>query len=220
MNKLIQFGEKVEGCDMPVLNEREIRAAAGILFLATYTSLMFIVFDGNFVMLKYVLSLFLLDLLIRVFINPRFSPALILGRLIVRRQVPEYVGAPQKRFAWSIGIVLSATMFYLFVIVNAYSPITAAVCFICLCFLFFEAAFGICLGCLAYPLFSGKTIQHCPGEVCEPQNRQAIQRVSAGQLAVLALFIALPVAGSFFLQEHFAKAPHAMFKSLAPAKTK
>ncbi|QJB39003.1 DUF4395 domain-containing protein [Chitinophaga oryzae] len=220
MNKFIQFGEKVEGYDIPVLNEREIRAAAGILFLATYTSLMFIVFDGNFVMLKYVLCLFLIDLLIRVFISPRYSPTLILGRLIVRRQVPEYVGAPQKRFAWSIGIVLSATMFYLFVIVNAYSPITAAVCFICLCFLFFEAAFGICLGCLAYPLFFKKTVQHCPGEVCEPQHKQAIQKVSAGQLAVLALFIALPVAGSFFLQAYFARAPHAMFKSLDPAKTK
>lgn len=220
MNKFIQFGEKVEGYDIPVLNEREIRAAAGILFLATYTSLMFIVFEGNFVMLKYVISLFLLDLLIRVFINPRFSPTLILGRLIVRRQVPEYVGAPQKRFAWSIGVVLSATMFYLFLIVNAYSPITALVCFICLCFLFFEAAFGICLGCLAYPLFFKKRVQHCPGEICEPQNRQAIQQVSAGQLVVLTLFIALPVAASFFLQAHFAKPPHAMFKSLEPTKSK
>lgn len=220
MNKFIQFGEKVKGYDIPVLNEREIRAAAGLLFLATYTSLMFIVFDGNFVMLKYVISLFLLDLLIRVFVNPRFSPTLILGRLIVRRQVPEYVGAPQKRFAWSIGVVLSATMFYLFLIVNAYSPITALVCFICLCFLFFEAAFGICLGCLAYPLFFKKRVQHCPGEVCEPQNRQAIQQVSAGQLMVLALFIALPIAASFFLQAHLAQPPHAMFKSAGPGKSK
>jgi len=31
MNKIIQFGEHVEGYDIPVLNEREIRAAAGIL---------------------------------------------------------------------------------------------------------------------------------------------------------------------------------------------
>ncbi|NLR66948.1 DUF4395 domain-containing protein [Chitinophaga varians] len=220
MNKFIQFGEKVDGYDIPVLNEREIRAAAGILFLATYTSLMFILFDGNFVMLKYVISLFLLDLLIRVFISPRFAPTLILGRLIVRNQVPEYVGAPQKRFAWSIGIVLSATMFYLFLIVNAYSPITALVCFICLCFLFFEAAFGICLGCLAYPLFFKKAVQHCPGEVCGPQHRQAIQKVSAGQLAMLALFIALPVLASFFLHRHFSKAPHAMFKFSETTKTK
>lgn len=220
MNKFLQFGEKVDGYDIPVLNEREIRAAAGIFFLLTYTSLMFIAFDGNFVMLKYVISIFLIDLLIRVFINPRFAPSLVLGRLIVRNQVPEYVGAPQKRFAWSIGVVLSATMFYLFLIVNAYSPITALICFICLCFLFFEAAFGICLGCLAYPLFFRKTVRHCPGEVCEPQHRQAIQKVSAGQLAMLALFIALPILASLFLHQHFTKAPHTMFKFSNTAKTK
>src|ERR1044072_533296 len=90
MNKLIQFGEEVDGYDIPVLNEREIRAAAGILFLATYTSLMFILFDGNFIPIKYVIVFFLLDLLIRVFINPRFSPMMILGRLMVRNQTPEY----------------------------------------------------------------------------------------------------------------------------------
>ena len=48
MNNLIQFGESVEGYDIPVLNEREIRAAAGILFLATFISLMFILFKNNF----------------------------------------------------------------------------------------------------------------------------------------------------------------------------
>lgn len=32
MNKIIRFGEDVEGYNIRVLNEREIRAAAGILF--------------------------------------------------------------------------------------------------------------------------------------------------------------------------------------------
>ncbi|MBC9934152.1 DUF4395 domain-containing protein [Chitinophaga qingshengii] len=216
MNKFIQFGEQVAGYDIPVLNEREIRAAAGILFLATYTSLMFILFDGSFILLKYVIPVFLLDLLIRVFINPRFSPTLILGRLIVRNQVPEYVGAPQKRFAWSIGIILSGAMFYLFLVVNAYGPITAAVCFICLIFLFFEAAFGICLGCLVYPLFFKNKVQHCPGEVCDTKNRPPIQKVSVGQLVMLAAFIALPFVGAHFFHGYISKAPHAMFK---PAKS-
>jgi len=31
-----QFGETVEGYSIPVLNEREIRAAAGILFLGVF----------------------------------------------------------------------------------------------------------------------------------------------------------------------------------------
>jgi len=32
MNKAKQFGETVEGYNIPVLNEREIRASAGILY--------------------------------------------------------------------------------------------------------------------------------------------------------------------------------------------
>ena len=39
--------------------------------------------------IKYVISLFLTDFLIRVLVNPRYSPTLVLGRLIVRNQVPE-----------------------------------------------------------------------------------------------------------------------------------
>jgi Domain of unknown function (DUF4395) len=124
---MVGFGEKVEGYDIPVLNEREIRAAAGILFLATFTSLMFILFKENFVPIKYVITFFLCDFIIRVFINPRFSPTLVFGRLIVRNQTPEYVGAAAKKFAWIIGVVLSGTMFVFFIIVNAYSPITGII---------------------------------------------------------------------------------------------
>src|SRR6185369_17569435 len=132
MNKPIQFGENVEGYNIPVLNEREIRASAGILFLATFISLMLILFKGNFVPIKYVITLFLTDFIIRVFVNPRFSPSLIIGRLIVRNQVPEYVGAQQKKFAWTIGVLLSGTMFLFMVVINSYSPITGLVCLLCL----------------------------------------------------------------------------------------
>src|SRR6266481_7628324 len=172
MNKAIQFGENVEGYNIPVLNEREIRASAGILFLATFISLMLIIFKDNFLPIKYVITLFLTDFIIRVFVNPKFSPILIIGRLIVRNQVPEYVGAQQKKFAWIIGVALSGTMFILMVIVNSYSPITGIICLICLVFLFFESAFGICLGCKFYPLFFKEKVQFCPGEVCDAKAKQ------------------------------------------------
>ncbi len=57
--KIIQFGENVEGYTIRVLNEREIRAAAGILFLFTFISLMMILFKGNFLMTLYRLFFFL-----------------------------------------------------------------------------------------------------------------------------------------------------------------
>jgi len=103
MNKGKQFGETVEGYNIPVLNEREIRASAGILFLFLFISWMLIIFKENFILIKYFNLIFLTDFIIRVFINPKFSPSLIVGRLIVSRQNPEYVGAAQKKFAWTIG---------------------------------------------------------------------------------------------------------------------
>jgi hypothetical protein len=147
-----QFGEIVKGYEIPVLNEREIRAAAGILFLATFISLMLIINSTNFVPIKYVISIFLVDFIIRLFIQPKYSPILILARLIVSNQNPEYVGAAQKKFAWYIGLALSFTMFMLMVVFNTYSIITGLVCLACLILMFFETAFGICIGCKIYNL--------------------------------------------------------------------
>jgi hypothetical protein len=206
-----KFGENVDGYNIPVLNEREIRAAAGILFLATFTSLMFILFKGNFVPIKYVITLFLLDFLVRVFIHPKFSPTLIFARLIVRNQTPEYVGAAQKKFAWIIGVVLSATMFFYFVIVNAYSPITGIICLICLIFLFFESAFGICLGCLFYPLFFKEKVQLCPGDACEVKEKQDIQKISKSQVLILLAFVAFIFLAVNLLNHRFSEKPHALF---------
>ncbi len=109
MHTTFQFGEDVPGYTIRVLNEREIRAAAGILFLGTFLGLMFIAFKGDFTAIRYVLIVFLADFIIRVFVNPRFAPTLVLGRLIVGRQTPEYVGARQKKFAWVVGLILSAS---------------------------------------------------------------------------------------------------------------
>lgn len=185
MDKIIQFGENIEGADVLVLNEREIRAAAGILFLATFISAMFVLFKNNFLPIKYVLAVFLSDFIIRVFINPKLSPTLIIGRLIVSNQAPEFVGAQQKKFAWIIGVILSATMFILMVIVNSYSIITGVICLICLAFLFFESAFGICLGCKFYPLFHREKARLCPGEVCDKRSNKIFKKYRAASLLLL-----------------------------------
>jgi hypothetical protein len=220
MKKLIQFGENVEGFNIPVLNEREIRAAAGILFLATFTSLMFILFKGNFVPIKYVITLFLTDFIIRVFINPKFSPTLIFARLIVRNQTPEYVGAAQKKFAWIIGVVLSGTMFIFFIIVNAYSPITGIICLICLIFLFFESAFGICLGCMFYPFFFKDKAQYCPGEVCDVKQKHDIQKTSKSQFSILLVFIALFILSIYLFNDRFSEKPYDLFGINKTAQTR
>ena len=211
MNKAINFGEEVPGYKIPVLNEREIRAAAGILFLFTFVSFMIIIFKGDFTMFKFVITGFLIDFMIRVFVNPKFSPTLILGRLIVRNQTPEYVGAAQKKFSWYIGVGLAAVMFVHMVVINAFSPITGIVCLICLVFLFFESAFGICLGCKFYNLFYQEKAQHCPGEVCDMKARQDIQKTSGVQFAVLVGFAVLIFITSFVMKDEFSKRPDDIF---------
>lgn len=211
MNRIIKFGEDVEGYDIPILNEREIRAASGILFLMMFISILIAILKNDFVMLKYATTIFLTDIAIRVFVNPKFSPSLIIGRLIVRNQVPEYVGAPQKKFAWMIGVFLSATMFILLVIVNSYSPITGLICFICLIFLFFEAAFGICLGCKFYPMFYKEKAKYCPGEVCDVKSKQDIQKTSGVQMLIVFVFIAYIFLTAFLFNDNFSKKPYDLF---------
>jgi hypothetical protein len=219
VSKIIQFGESVQGYSVPVLNEREIRAAAGMLFLATFLSLLFILFRGNFIPIKFVIPCFLADFLIRVFVSPRFSPTLIAARLIVASQTPEYVAAKPKRLAWIIGIVLAATMFVLMVVMNTYSVITGLICLTCLVFLFVESAFGICLGCKFYRLVYREEPTLCPGEVCEIKARQDIQRTSAGQVLVLLGFSAAVAAASLTLTRTFSVPPQPLFGAAPAAHT-
>jgi len=220
MNKILKFGEDVAGFNIPVLNEREIRAAAGLLFLFMFTSILLVLLKENFLMLKYAVTIFLTDIVIRVFINPKYSPSLIIGRLIVRNQVPEYVGARQKRFAWLIGVALATAMFTLLVVVNSYSPITGIICLICLIFLFFETAFGICLGCKFYSIFHKDKAQYCPGEVCDTKLKQEIQKTSVMQMLVILGFSAYIFFTVFLFNDNFSKRPHALFGTKSTTETK
>jgi len=219
-NKVIGFGEQVEGYTIPVLNEREIRAAAGMLFVMMFISIFLAASRGEFLLLKYAVIIFLTDLLIRVFINPKFSPSLIIGRLIVRNQVPEYVGAKQKKFAWIIGGILATTMLILVVVVNSYSAITGIICLICLIFLFFETAFGICLGCKFYKIYYKEKAQYCPGEVCDAKSKQDIQKTSGFQILIVIGFIALITLAVFLFNDIFSVKPHNLFGVEGTEQTK
>ena len=211
MKKNRIFGENVEGYVIPVLNNREIRATAGIMFLLAFISLILILSNGTFVPVKYVLSVFVVEFFIRLFFNPKYAPLLIIGRIIVSNQNPEFVGAEQKKFAWFIGFTISVIMFFLLVIMNAFSPITGFACLICLILMFSESAFGICIGCKMYGFIKKDKAQYCPGEVCDIKQKYEIQKVSKKQRAVvfaLLLFITLLY---IFFQEIFILKPHRLF---------
>lgn len=189
MKNIFYFWEKIKGFDVRVLNEREVKASAGILFFFAMIAFMNAWLTGNFYITKIFVIAFLIDFFIRIFINPKYSPSLLLGRIFVRNQKPEYVGAPQKRFAWAIGFALAIIMFFLAIINNVIGPINLFVCLTCLTLLFFETAFGICLGCKVYNLFNSKKAKLCPGGTCEVYKKQETQKINLIQILIVLLFI-------------------------------
>ena len=198
MRKYLHFGETVAGYSVPVLNEREARAGAGILFVFALLSFLYAYNNMDFRYTQIFVTFFMLDFLIRVLLNPAYAPSLVAGRFFVSTQTPEYVGAAQKRFAWSIGLILSIVMFTLIVILEIMTPIKIWICIACLILLFSETAFGICIGCVLYNwLFPNKAI-YCPGDRCVAKIKQPIQRIN--WLQALLAVTAFGVAGWLAVQ--------------------
>lgn len=191
MTHLFHFGEDHTDYSVRVLNEREARGAAGIMFLFALIAFMNAWFKGDFTPTKLTIAAFFIDFFIRVIVNPRYSPTLIMARWLVNNQTAEYVGAPQKRFAWGIGLCLATLMMYLVVIHDVRGPINMITCLICLMLLFFETAFGICIGCKLYNLFNKEKAQLCPGNVCEIKDREPIQMITWHQTLISAAYVAL-----------------------------
>ena len=185
------FGEIVDGYEVRVLNEREARAAAGILFIFGFLSFMNSFMLGNFVFTQYFVGFFMIDFLIRI-INPSYSPSLLLGRFFIQNQVPEYVGASQKRFAWSIGFILSTIMFYLVVVDPQMNPIKIIICILCLMLLISESAFSICLGCKIYDVVKKDKAKYCPGGVCEVKEKDPIQTFNFSQ-KIITSFVSVSI---------------------------
>lgn len=157
----------------PVLNERAIRAGAGILFVLAFFAFMQALYLGEYIYLKAFVILFFFDFLMKVVVGVRFSPVSQLANWIVNKQEPEYVGAVQKRFAWGIGLLLSTVMVVLLHFFDVRGPVNFAICSVCLTFMFMETAFGICVGCKMYNWLLKVGIipqpEHkpaCPGNVC------------------------------------------------------
>ena len=186
MARLFEFGEALPEYPVRVLNEREARAGAGILFLVSAYAFLQAVQQGEFAMTRMAILAFAIDFFIRVLVNPRYAPSLVLGRFMVRNQVPEYVGAPQKRFAWGLGLGIAVFMLVWMFFLNLAGPVALLACVTCILLLFFETAFGICIGCKLYGLLFWEKAQLCPGGVCELQTRAPITRLGAGPVTVLA----------------------------------
>lgn len=134
----------------PVMNERAVRATAGLTMIAAGVAFSLAYFSKVFIPIKIVTVVFFFDFLIRTFtgLTP-FSPFGLLGSFLVRDQEPEWVSAAPKRFAWSIGIAMALSM-SLITNLNITGQVPFTICMICLTLMWMETSLGICVGCKIY----------------------------------------------------------------------
>lgn len=160
------FGERVDGIEFEVFNERAIRAAAGLLFLFGFTAWMLALTTDNYQPLRAFGMTFMIDMYLRLFVSTKWVPSLIIANWIVRPQRPEWVDAAPKKFAWSLGLGMVITSCLAMGMFALTGPLPLLLCAGCIFFLFIEAAFGICIGCEIARRFSKNKPRLCPGDVC------------------------------------------------------
>lgn len=196
-----EYGEKVPGYDVTVINEREARAAAGILFGLGMIIVFVGIGFGHIIAARIYLGFLFLDLSARL-ISPKYSPSMLLGKFVVRNQKPEYVGGLQKRFAWTLGWFISLPMLYWFVLHWDITFYKVLICVLCLILVFLEASFGICVGCLMYKAMIKDDPQHCPGGSCEIRVKEPIQMFNPLQkfIAIITVIALLSGVYAFFVK--------------------
>lgn len=176
----MSYGKKIpnlvidnEPAPYSVVNEREIRAAAGIMFVIGLSAFWYIFLTKDYTPLYYIVPLFWLDFFFKSVFSPELSIFGFIARLIVRKQKPEYVGAIQKRFAWGLGLAMATAMIVVAIILQLKGPAPFAICMTCLFFMWLESVFGICVGCNIYGFLINKNLikapeyrPACPGGAC------------------------------------------------------
>jgi hypothetical protein len=159
-------GEWVDGLDVPVLDERAVRAGAGLLFLGGFSAWMTALTSGDVRPVRTFAVVFLVDMYLRLFAGTRFAPSLVVGGWIVRRQRPEWVAAQPKTVAWAGGVVFALASCASLGLLGLPEMAALAFCGVCLALLFLETAFGICVGCSLARRFAKEKPVLCAGDVC------------------------------------------------------
>jgi len=157
----------------PVVNERAVRAGAGIMLALAVFAFSNAWFVGNYLPLQIVVVVFFIEFLMKAVVGTRFAPIGRLAAFLVRTQTPEYVGAVQKRFAWSLGLLMASLMIFLLFVFEVRGPVNLVVCSLCMAFMYLETSFGVCVGCKIYNgllalgvLRAPEYKPVCPGNVC------------------------------------------------------
>ncbi len=175
-----EFGKMIPGLELfgraanyPVLNERDVRAGADIMFGLGTFAFANAALTKQFIFLETFVILFFLEFAIRIFINPEYAPIYAVAQFLVKNQNPEWAGAIQKKFAWGVGLTLATSMIFIAVIFQIRGILPFSICALCLVFLWAESALGICIGCKMYTFMENRSWIRtdvkpaCAGGVCE-----------------------------------------------------
>lgn len=156
-----------------VLNERAIRSTAWIMFAVWFFTMLYTFFTRDYTLLQIVVTTFFLDFFVKVLWWPKYSPISFLGKTLVSKQKPEYVWAIQKRFAWSLWLIMSWSVLLLSIFLWIRWVIPLSLCATCLTFMWLESSAWICVGCKIYYFLVDKKILKeptirpaCPGWAC------------------------------------------------------
>jgi hypothetical protein len=130
----------------PVVNEHQVRAAAGTTMVLAAVAFAYAYFEHLYWGLQVVSSFFFVEFLVRVSAGISRSPVGLAAGWMTRRQPPDWVSAKPKRFAWTLGLVMAGAMT---VITNAgiRGWLPRSICLVCLTLMWLESALGLCLGC-------------------------------------------------------------------------
>jgi hypothetical protein len=156
-----------------VVNEHAVRASAGIMFFLGMIILTHTYYTHDIIFAIWWIGIFFIDFLLKVVFWPQYSPISLLGVYLVSYKKPEYVWAIQKRFAWTIGCILSGIVLGMLSyriwsgqhgemmmqmgnhMMMTLPPVSHLglpfwICALCLVFMWLEVSLGFCVGCTMY----------------------------------------------------------------------
>ena len=130
----------------PVVNEHQVRAAAGTTMAIGAVAFAYAYFEHRYWGLQVVASFLFVEFFVRVSAGISRSPVGLLAGWMTRRQPPDWVSAKPKRFAWTLGLALTGAMT---IITNdgIRGWLPRSICLVCLALMWLESVLGLCLGC-------------------------------------------------------------------------
>ena len=170
----LSYGQRISGLTVDgaelqaaVFDEKQVRAAAGLTMALGAVAFGYAALAQEYAPIRVITAFFFVEFLVRVTVGLRYSPVGLLAQVLTRSQEPEWVSAKPKRFAWTLGLVLS---FAMTAITNSgiTGALPATICLVCLTLMWMESVLGVCLGCEIHGLLvrRGWTTKDPAFEVC------------------------------------------------------